>query len=97
MGRGGHTWLIKKKEKPVLVRQTIALRLKGSARKGHHLYMVHVETSEQLIEKEKLNILSVIREFQDVFPKEILELPPHTDTDFTIDLVLGVVPVSRAL
>lgn len=32
----------------------------------------------------------------DVFPKEILSLPPHRDIDFTIDLVLGATPVSRS-
>jgi hypothetical protein len=50
------------------------------------------------IENEKLSIkrFVVLREFQDVFLEEILGLPPKRDIDFTIDLELGAIPVSKA-
>lgn len=40
--------------------------------------------------------IPVIQEFVDVFPKEIPRLPPKRDIDFTIELVPGAAPVSRA-
>jgi hypothetical protein len=38
----------------------------------------------------------VLSKFHDVFPQEIQELPPRSDIYFTIDLVLGSTPVSKA-
>jgi len=58
--------------------------------------MVQLKASDQLIEKGNLNTLRVIKDFQYVFSEEISGLPPHRDIDFTIDLVLGTIHVSRA-
>ena len=38
----------------------------------------------------------MLQEFRDVFPDEIPRLPPKRDIDFTIELVPGVAPVSKA-
>ena len=38
----------------------------------------------------------MLQEFKDVFPNEILGLPPKRDIDFTIELVPGEEPVSKA-
>ena len=46
-------------------------------------------------ETPKLEDYHVMQEFKDVFPDEIPGLPPKRDIDFTIDLVLGVAPVSK--
>eukprot|EP00253_Pinus_taeda_P015634 PITA_15634 len=43
-----------------------------------------------------LNNIPVIKEFTDVFPEEIPGLPPKRNIDFTIELVPGAAPVSRA-
>ena len=40
--------------------------------------------------------IPIIREFVDVFPEEIPGLPPKRNIDFTIELVPGAAPVSRA-
>ena len=45
---------------------------------------------------EKISVIPVVEEYADVFPNEIPELPPSRDVDFTIDLILGVGPVSMA-
>ena len=37
----------------------------------------------------------VLQEFRDVFPDEILGLPPKRDIDFTIELVPAIAPVSK--
>ena len=38
----------------------------------------------------------MLHEFRDVFPNEIPGLRPKKDTDFTIELVPGAAPVSKA-
>ena len=43
-----------------------------------------------------LENIHVIREFSDVFPESILGLTPKRDIDFTIEIILGVAPVSKA-
>jgi hypothetical protein len=37
----------------------------------------------------------VLSEFQDVFPNELLGLPPERELDFTIELKPGVEPISK--
>ncbi|MCI87091.1 cellular nucleic acid-binding protein, partial [Trifolium medium] len=38
----------------------------------------------------------VVREFVDVFPEDILDLPPEREVEFSIDIVPGTSPVSMA-
>ena len=37
----------------------------------------------------------MLQEFKDVFPDEILGLPPKRDIDFRIDLLPGAAPMSK--
>ena len=37
-----------------------------------------------------------MQQFQDVFPADISELPPQSKVDFSIELVLGAAPASKA-
>ena len=46
-------------------------------------------------ETPSLEDFHVLHEFIDVFPDEILGLPPKKDIDFTIDLVPGATPVYK--
>ena len=39
----------------------------------------------------------MVKEYPDVFPKELLGFPSHKEIDFSIDLELHTVPISRAL
>ena len=36
----------------------------------------------------------IVCNYPDVFPKELLGLPPHTEIEFAIDIVLGATPAS---
>ncbi|KAL4010607.1 hypothetical protein IC575_030109 [Cucumis melo] len=38
----------------------------------------------------------VVRDYPDVFPEELLGLPPHREVEFAIELEPGTVPISRA-
>ena len=38
----------------------------------------------------------VVCEYSDVFPKDLVSLPPHREIEFSIDLVPGTAPISMA-
>ncbi|XP_038892595.1 uncharacterized protein LOC120081631 [Benincasa hispida] len=62
--------------------------------KGCKAYLAHVMIAQGK-ELNPENIL-VVNEFRDVFPEELLGLPPDREVEFTIDLVLGINPISQA-
>ncbi|MCI96211.1 cellular nucleic acid-binding protein, partial [Trifolium medium] len=47
-------------------------------------------------EKSEVDALPVVREFVDVFPDDILDLPPEREVEFSIDIVPGTSPISMA-
>ena len=46
-------------------------------------------------ENTRLEDFHVLQELMDVFPDDVLGLPPKRDIDFTIDFVPGAAPVSK--
>jgi len=46
--------------------------------------------------EERITVIPVVREFEDVFPEEVSGLPPRREVEFSIDLVLGAGLVSIA-
>ena len=78
----------------VSVRQISSLQVKKYCKKGCSLYGVQVLNS---IEENKQNLEDhpILREYKDVFLEEVPGLPPRRDIEFSIELALGVVPVSR--
>ena len=46
--------------------------------------------------KPKLEDIPVLKEFEDIFPKEVHRLPPKRDIEFTIDLIPRAVPSSKS-
>jgi hypothetical protein len=46
-------------------------------------------------DKPSLEDHPTLREYRDVFPEEVPSLPLRRDIDFSIELALGVMPVSR--
>ncbi|GKA50071.1 hypothetical protein Tco_0743144 [Tanacetum coccineum] len=44
----------------------------------------------------KLSDISVVHEFEDVFPEDLSGLPPQRQVEFRIDLVPGVTPVAKS-
>ncbi|KAI4321445.1 hypothetical protein MLD38_034825 [Melastoma candidum] len=47
-------------------------------------------------ELPSLQDISVVRDYEDVFPEELPGLPPSREVDFVIDVVPGTEPISRA-
>ncbi|GJW86555.1 putative reverse transcriptase domain-containing protein [Tanacetum coccineum] len=66
--------------------------------KGHHVFLAHVITKE--IEdksgEKRLEDVPIVRDFPEVFPEDLLGLPPTRQVEFQIDLVPGAAPVARA-
>ncbi|KAA0048564.1 gag protease polyprotein [Cucumis melo var. makuwa] len=46
--------------------------------------------------KDNKLLNQVVRDYPDVFPKELPRLPPHRKIDFAIELEPGTVPISKA-
>jgi hypothetical protein len=68
--------------------------VKKYCRKGCPLYAIQVLN---FVENEKpiLENHPILREYIDLFPEEVPSLPPRRDIDFSIELILGSVPMSR--
>ena len=67
------------------------LKAKRLLRKGCEAYLTHViDTSTA---KLTLENVPLVREFSDVFPKDLPRLPPDKELEFCIDLLLGTVPI----
>ena len=61
-------------------------------RKGFQGYLAYVvETGN---ERTLVDEIPIVREFPDVFPDDIVGLPPEREVDFTIDFILGTEPIS---
>ena len=60
--------------------------------KGCKGYLAHVVDTRSC--EVRLEDVSVVRDFLDVFPDDLLDLPPEREIDFPIDLVPGTAPIS---
>ncbi|GKG25728.1 hypothetical protein Tco_0398874, partial [Tanacetum coccineum] len=54
------------------------------------------QVTEQESKEKRLEYVPVIRDFPEVFPKELPRLPPPKQVEFHIDLIPGDAPVARA-
>lgn len=83
-------------QKPLQIRPVTTSQIAKCIRKGYHIFAIQVGYADP---KEKYAVLEdilVIQNFLDVFPEDILGLPPKRDKGFTIELILGAASVSRA-
>ncbi|GJT37035.1 putative reverse transcriptase domain-containing protein [Tanacetum coccineum] len=66
--------------------------------KGFPIFLAHVTTREieDKSEKKRLENVSIVRDFPEVFPEDLPGLPPTRQVEFQIDLVPGAAPVARA-
>eukprot|EP00253_Pinus_taeda_P017334 PITA_17334 len=83
-------------KQPVQVRPITANQLIKCIRKRCQVYAIQVGYANSKDKSISLNSIPVIQEFTDVFPEEIPGLPPRRNIDFTIELIPGAAPVSRA-
>ncbi|GJW15556.1 putative reverse transcriptase domain-containing protein [Tanacetum coccineum] len=66
--------------------------------KGCQVYLAQVTSkkAEDKSEEKRLEDVSIVREFPEVFPEDLPGLPPARQVEFQINLVLGAAPVARA-
>ncbi|GKC84943.1 reverse transcriptase domain-containing protein [Tanacetum coccineum] len=60
---------------------------------GCQAYLAHVVDIQK--NNPENNSIPIVREFSDVFPKEISGIPPDRQVEFRIDLTLGSTPVAK--
>jgi len=82
---------------PILDRPNIkivsAMKMASLSRKGHEVYICSVS---DLSDAPKLENIQVVNEYPDVFPEDLPGIPPERDVEFSIDLVPGTGPISKA-
>ncbi|GJR67206.1 putative reverse transcriptase domain-containing protein [Tanacetum coccineum] len=66
--------------------------------KGCDVFLAHITTkeAEDKSEEKRLEDVLIVRDFPDVFPEDLLGIPPTRQVEFQIDLVPGAAPVARA-
>ncbi|XP_048502897.1 uncharacterized protein LOC125498684 [Beta vulgaris subsp. vulgaris] len=70
-----------------------ALKMQKLRQKGEQVFLCMVK---DLTQEVKLKDVPVVREYPDVFPDELLGIPPERDVEFSIDLTPGTAPLSKA-
>jgi hypothetical protein len=48
-----------------------------------------------IMEAKSIEDVLVVREYPDVFPKELPGMPPDRDIEFVIDLIPGTSPIAK--
>ncbi|GKG40680.1 hypothetical protein Tco_0469892, partial [Tanacetum coccineum] len=62
-----------------------------------YLAQVTSKKAEDKSKEKRLEDVPIVQEFPEVFPEDLPGFPPARQVEFQIDLVLGAVPVARAL
>ena len=63
--------------------------------------LIQLSLSKRSIERvcavfvKEVDTISIVKEFPDVFPEDLLRLPPQRDVEFVIELKPGTTPISR--
>lgn len=84
------------------MRLSIVMQAKRSYRKRCSLFFVQVfsnaKANNTIGDKDIDTFLEhpIRKQFQDVFPKEIFRLSSHRELDFSIELIIGSSPTSKA-
>ena len=72
-----------------------AMKARRFMRKGCEAFLALILDSKR--EQVNLENIPLIREFHDVFPEELLGVPPKREVDLSIEVVQGTNPISRTL
>nr|GEV51527.1 putative reverse transcriptase domain, ribonuclease H-like domain, retroviral aspartyl protease [Tanacetum cinerariifolium] len=62
--------------------------------RGYQVFIIQV--IEKKSDEKRLEDIPLVREFLEVFPEDLLGIPPIRQVEFQIDLILGVEPVAQA-
>ncbi|GJV96537.1 putative reverse transcriptase domain-containing protein [Tanacetum coccineum] len=74
-----------------------SIRTQGYIDKGCQVFLVQMMEKEETEASEKqIKDVPVVRDFPEVFPKDLPGLPPSRQVEFHIELILRVAPVARS-
>ncbi|GKA31728.1 putative reverse transcriptase domain-containing protein [Tanacetum coccineum] len=74
-----------------------SIRTQGYIDKGCQVFLVQmIKKEETVASKKRIEDVPVVRDFREVFPKDLPGLPPTRQVEFHIELIPGVAPVARA-
>lgn len=81
-------------QRPLKLRPVTTSQLAKCIRKGCQIYAIQVGYPNSREKSVTLENIPMVQNFSDVFPEEILGLPPKRDIDFTIELIPRAAQVS---
>ncbi|GKC99703.1 hypothetical protein Tco_1169978 [Tanacetum coccineum] len=91
----------RKKNKAVIVchQKVVEIPLEDSGIlrvQGERILAIAKALMNAKVDEPKLSDISVVRDFVDVFPKDLSGLPPQRQVEFRIDLVPGATPIAKS-
>ncbi|GJW99188.1 hypothetical protein Tco_0180996 [Tanacetum coccineum] len=57
---------------------------------------ITIKEAEDNSKEKRLEDVSIIQDFPEVFPEDLPGIPPTRQVEFQIDLIPGVAPIARA-
>ncbi|GKE68475.1 putative reverse transcriptase domain-containing protein, partial [Tanacetum coccineum] len=86
----GKDWLSKYHARIICDEKIIHIPINGKT------LIIRAQVMEKKSDEKRLEDISIVREFPEVFPKDPPGLPPVCQVEFQIDLIPGATPVARA-
>ena len=98
LDNNGEQIFLQGKNKSISVRMVTTMQAKHSRRKGCVLFEVHIssEKGNEVVDVDVLRRYPDLQQFQDILLVEISEFPPHNKVVFSIELIPGETPTSKA-
>ncbi|GJQ92709.1 hypothetical protein Tco_0003848 [Tanacetum coccineum] len=85
----GMDWLSKYHVKILCDEKVVHIPINGET------LIIQVQVMEKKLDEKRLEDIPVVKEFPEVFPKDLHGLPPIRQVEFQTDLILGTSPVAR--
>jgi hypothetical protein len=79
--------------------KTVSIRSPQGGRivyQGDKYTQIEAELQLNAMKEVKIEEMPIVKEFKDVFPKELPRMPPDREIEFTIDLIPGTTPIAQA-
>nr|GFA71396.1 putative reverse transcriptase domain-containing protein [Tanacetum cinerariifolium] len=86
----GMDWLSKYRAKILCDEKVVHIPIDGET------LIIQAQVMEKMSDEKRLEDIPVVREFLEVFPEDLPGLPPISQVEFQIDLILGAAPAARA-
>ena len=94
----GMDWLIENHATIDCHGKKVILQVPGQQKivyQGSHKKTRYAQVRNLEIKEKRIEDIPVVREFPDVFPKELPGIPPDREIEFSINLVPGTNPISK--